>query len=43
MWQGVHVAWQKEIVWVEGQEGLPFDADRIVAVRPDPRSREDPS
>ena len=38
--RGVHVAWQKEIVWVEGQEGVPFDADRIVAVRPDPRGRE---
>jgi hypothetical protein len=40
-WRGVHVAWQKEIVWVEGQEGFPFDADRTVAVRPDPRSKDD--
>ena len=41
--RGVHVAWQKEIVWVEGQEGVPFDTDRIVAVRPDPRSPDEAS
>lgn len=40
-WRGVHVAWQKEVVWVEGQEGFPFDSDRIVAVRPDPRGKDE--
>lgn len=41
--RGVHVAWRKEIVWVEGKEGVPFDADRIVAIRPDMRNSDDAS
>jgi len=39
--RGVYVAWCKEIVWVPGCESIPFDADRIVDVRHDPREVED--
>jgi hypothetical protein len=35
--RGVYVAWQKEIVGIDGMEELPFDPDRITDVRADPR------
>jgi len=40
-YRGIYVAWCKEIVGIEGQERLPFDPDRIAAVRPDPRNQRD--
>ncbi len=36
-YRGVYIAWCKEIVGIHGGEGIPFDPDRIVDVRQDPR------
>lgn len=34
---GVIVAWDRQIVFIEGQDKLPFDAKKIIAVRSSPR------
>ncbi len=39
---GVRVAWATEVVGMDGHEELPFEAGRIVDIRPDPAPQDAP-
>lgn len=39
--EGIYVAWAKEIVLVEGHDSVPFDVTRIVKVQHDPEQEAD--
>jgi hypothetical protein len=39
-YSGVHVAWNKEVMCVDGYDTIPFDAERVVDAQHDPRNED---